>query len=409
MKLGKPLPLHSSDEAHPAPPRPRSRATDAVRRMILEGVWQSGDRLPPETALAQQMSISRVTLRRALDELEERGFVRREPHRGCIVTARTPHASPLVSRSIIVITDTAELPVSQPLSGTFSEAKTGLLDAVARQGRNSVVVPTAAIDDGFIHQLIQERPQGVVLFAWTHLTDAMHKVGRTCIDAGIPVVAYCNNDANDASDPTEPAPLPFDRAMSDHESGTHKLVHWLHAQGRQRILRVWTGSPRTPTIALHNQGYERACAELNLPVLPPLYIDDLPHRDGPNPEVFQRRTRCFTGYLAQQFAQESRPDALMVVTDCETFNVAAACRLLGLEPNREVLIVGYDNYWSYAPERQLEAAIPAATIDKDNRAIGAALAQLLERRLGQNVAADAPVVQRLPQQLIPLRQSSVSA
>jgi GntR family transcriptional repressor for pyruvate dehydrogenase complex len=54
--------------------------------MILDGKFPVGERLPSERRLAEQLAISRASLREALSTLETLGLVRCEPHRGTFVT-----------------------------------------------------------------------------------------------------------------------------------------------------------------------------------------------------------------------------------------------------------------------------------------------------------------------------------
>jgi GntR family transcriptional regulator len=50
---------------------------DRVAEAVSSGDFQPGDRLPPERELAEQLGVSRMTLRQALQTLERRGLVRR--------------------------------------------------------------------------------------------------------------------------------------------------------------------------------------------------------------------------------------------------------------------------------------------------------------------------------------------
>jgi GntR family transcriptional regulator len=53
------------------------RVQDALADEIERGRYPAGSRLPPERALAEHFGVSRVTLRRALDELSRAGVVER--------------------------------------------------------------------------------------------------------------------------------------------------------------------------------------------------------------------------------------------------------------------------------------------------------------------------------------------
>jgi len=59
----------------------------AVRDAIAQGVLPVGDRLPAERELCRRFSVSRVTVRRALVELETQGCVKAASTRGWYVTA----------------------------------------------------------------------------------------------------------------------------------------------------------------------------------------------------------------------------------------------------------------------------------------------------------------------------------
>lgn len=60
-------------------------ALEQIQRMILSGAWREGQRLPSQRELAEQLRVSRASLREALSALESLGFLRIEPGRGVFV------------------------------------------------------------------------------------------------------------------------------------------------------------------------------------------------------------------------------------------------------------------------------------------------------------------------------------
>ena len=70
-----------------------SQVAEQLEALVLAGPLGEETVLPPEWALAEQLAVSRGTLRRALAELEERGLLRREAGRGTFVNpaARLRH------------------------------------------------------------------------------------------------------------------------------------------------------------------------------------------------------------------------------------------------------------------------------------------------------------------------------
>jgi DNA-binding LacI/PurR family transcriptional regulator len=106
------------------------------------------------------------------------------------------------------------------------------------------------------------------------------------------------------------------------------------------------------------------------------------------------------GHLAPYLTGDESIDALIAVTDGEVYVLAAACRLLGKEPNKDVLLVGYDHYWEDAAEREMESVVPVATIDKRNPELGAALVQLLSERIESQSPHNAPHCRTLAPHLV---------
>jgi GntR family transcriptional regulator len=67
-----------------------TRATEEIRRRLAEQTWVAGDRLPSEPALAEQVGVSRVSVRAALAQLESEGLVSRRHGSGTYVNSVRP-------------------------------------------------------------------------------------------------------------------------------------------------------------------------------------------------------------------------------------------------------------------------------------------------------------------------------
>jgi GntR family transcriptional regulator, transcriptional repressor for pyruvate dehydrogenase complex len=64
----------------------RDQAVDHLLEMISSNGYESGDRLPPERVLVEQLGVSRTVVREALSLLETRGLLQVEHGRGAVVS-----------------------------------------------------------------------------------------------------------------------------------------------------------------------------------------------------------------------------------------------------------------------------------------------------------------------------------
>lgn len=64
---------------------------ESIRGMIMSGKLTPGDFLPPETDLAEQLEVTRPTVREAFRSLEGAGLIKRGPRRRMVVTAPSPY------------------------------------------------------------------------------------------------------------------------------------------------------------------------------------------------------------------------------------------------------------------------------------------------------------------------------
>lgn len=74
------------------PSRPRYvRIEESLHALLETGGYRPGDKLPPEPELAQQLGVSRATLREALRSFEQQGIINRRQGVGTFVNLRPPY------------------------------------------------------------------------------------------------------------------------------------------------------------------------------------------------------------------------------------------------------------------------------------------------------------------------------
>ena len=188
-----------------------------------------------------------------------------------------------------------------------------------------------------------------------------------CQKHRVPVVAY-----GDAA-----ALATVDRVSSDHAAGAGQLTEYLIAQGRKRLLRLWRFPDEHQWLSDRNQGFESVVRQHALPLLPALRTPQLSTHDVLGKEAFGHVARMLAGYLSEYVLSSEAIDGLMVATDIHALQAAAALRLLGKVPGRDVLIVGYDNSYADYSDFQVEPTPPAATVDKQNGRLAKELVSLL--------------------------------
>jgi len=80
--------MNGSARASMAPSIPRYiQISDLFRQRIARGQWKVGDQLPTLDVLVEDLNVSRVTIRQAIDVLSHEGLVTPQQGRGTFVTA----------------------------------------------------------------------------------------------------------------------------------------------------------------------------------------------------------------------------------------------------------------------------------------------------------------------------------
>lgn len=391
---------------------------DELRQQIVAGDLKPGDRLPSFTEMREQHGVSQSTLNRVHSALEGEGLIVRRRGAGTFVTdesrpysnGASPKKTSFLNSAVVLLNEFARPSTTHQATGWLEWIGQSVFDAVQEQGRHVVSLhPDTAGRD--VEQLVLERPAGVIVTALymekAHYCKSVAQLVEKFVVAKIPVVTFSNIAQSNLCD----------YVVSDHERGAYELTRLLVAQGRKRIVLTGTDNSKNSYDWFDQRyaGYQRALQEASLEVLPVVPLPFQRSLSGasnaatspgvPNPDdvaAFDHNVKSSVGYFLEHLTGPNRADAIMMINDQSVFMMAAVCRMLGLDPNSDVLIAGYDNFFSECEERLIAPFTPFATVDKNNVQIGAALSRLLRERINDQLPPN-PQCRCIAPTLVPLK------
>ena len=375
-------------------PTGQGRVVEAVHQWIKRGEIIEGDPLPTMRQMAQTLNVDKGTVCRAMSSLQDDGLIRREGRRLHWVgrTGSTHKTSGLLSSTVLVLTSIQPVAGGRRNTGWLANVVQGLLTAAQAQQIHTMLVHPATINSDEFDRLIAGRPMGCVIIASGLSSQRDQAILEQLKTSDIPIVLF-GEEINSNQ---------HDMVTGDHCKGARQLTHWLADRGAKRILRYWPYNIERryrPTWLGHrDEGYEQAVDDLGLESLPPLEFvrPALPGLDSK--AYFEARCRQAAGYLVDHLLGPDRVDAIMVATDRFAYEVAAACRLIGIKPNKDVLIAGYDGDWEQCKERQWESTGPAVTVSQYDETLGRQLMKVLFDR--KNHPEASPQLCSIPPQVV---------
>lgn len=371
---------------------PRVRALQTLTAWLDAGRFPLGGRLPGEEHLAVDLGIARGTLREVLRQLVDQGRLAKEPNKGHVVigSAHLADQQAVLRQTHLLLADADRQEVE--IAGYSHALDRAVVRHLHEYGLHVMHIAPRLLTRDLVADLCRSRPQGVVCGFDTvkhaGAIDALLAFDR----AGIPV-AVASEDGRLAA---------VDRVIPDHRGATFELMRLLKARGRSRVLRMWTIDPPPAWLAERNAGYEAGALMNGMDSLPPcLALQPYTRSETFDAAVFEARTRFFADHLQRRLEEGAHPDAVMAITDSDAIAITAAIRRCGLQPDVDIDVVGYDDYWATCWERRLEDLPPRWTVDKGNAAIGRALVDLTLSRMKEPTLT--PRLERVPGSIVTLR------
>jgi GntR family transcriptional regulator, arabinose operon transcriptional repressor len=321
-------------------------------RQIQAGQWKAGDRLPSEAELVRTFGASRITVGRAVRDLQTAGLVERRAGSGTYVKAAQSAAGLSFG---LLIPDLGETEIFEPICQGMMASPLAREHALVWGSVNSGGTSRDEHAWQLCRQYIDRRVSGV-FFAPLELTprtdDVNQRIARALDAARIPVVML------------DRSPFPYtergrhDLVGIDNRRAGFAITEHLARQGCRRIAFVALPDAAA-TVNAREAGYREALYAFDLPVS----RDAVRHIDPAEPEP------------VRSLMDSYRPDAIVCANDRAAGRLMHTLLQLGYAIPADVRLTGIDDV-EYA--RLLPVSL--TTLRQPTRQIGdAALSAMLDR------------------------------
>ncbi len=324
---------------------------DALASEIESGRFKTGDRLPSEAELERTFGASRITVGRAVRDLQLAGLVERRAGSGSYVKARS--VTDALSFGLL-IPDLGETEIFEPICQGMMASPLARQHALLWGSLPSAAASKEERAWQLCRQYIDRRVSGV-FFAPLELTpgkDAVNRgIAQALDDTGIPLVLLDRTVV----------PYP-DRGVHDlvgidnRRAGYRITEHLLHLGSRQIAFVAVQNA--AATVEAREAGYREALYAWNSPI-----NREFVHRLDPT-ELASVRT-----------LMASKPEAIVCANDWTAARLMRSILELGYSIPADVRLVGIDDldYANLLP-------VPLTTLRQPTREIGAAaFAAMLDR------------------------------
>lgn len=284
-----------------------------LKKQIIRGDLLPGEKLTSENALASQFNLSRHTVRQALGELENEGYIYREKGRGTFCSLPKTNA-----QSIAVLTtyisDYIFPPIIKGIEEVLSAAGYNLILA----NTNNDKAKEAQCLENYLSQKIDAM---IIEPTKSALKNSNIHYYYQLEERGIPYLMI-----NAFYPDLNPAYL-----IMDDTQGTYLATHHLLQLGHRRIAGLF----KTDDL----QGVKRKAGFLSA-----LKDYDIPENSALVGHYSTEQIRSYPYQFIQSILQnEPRPTAVVCYNDQNALDVLEAIRNEGLKVPDDISIVGYDD------------------------------------------------------------------
>jgi DNA-binding LacI/PurR family transcriptional regulator len=332
------------------PPLHRS-IYETLRDAIRVGTYQDGDRLPSESALCEQFGASRITVAKAVHNLQREGLVVRRPGSGSYIQA--PKTTSF--RFGLLIPELGSTEIFEPICR-------GIMQSPLAKSHVLVWGHSPTEEQRFeeealnlCRQFISQKVSGV-FFAPVEFTESKDATNDLIVAelrrAGIPIILL------DRGYRRFPLRSNLDRVAIDNFRAGYTLTQHLWQQGARRIIFV-ARKLSADTVIERVSGYYSALRELGSD-----YAGSASYGDVSEP------------HFVQKLLAGEAPDAIICGNDLTAARLMRTLINFGVRIPQEIRMAGFDDvsYSKFLP-------VPLTTIHQNCSQMGEVAMELMMDRM----------------------------
>lgn len=281
---------------------------DDLIQGISEGIYPPGGRLPSEKELAEMYSVSRITSKKALEMLAERGVIYRKPGKGSYVLDASKESEPEPAHQELTGSGS-----TAAASGSLQTAPSSLIGVVLdmidpsygcellqgieyecrRNGADLMIRFTygSSSDEAGALAVMRERGAKGILLMCSQNETYSESVLKMCVEK-YPLVLF-DRDLQG---------LPVPSVTTDNYQASCDLTEHLIAKGHTKICFISHSSIQTSSVKERFYGYRDTMTKYRLTTDERLWMLDLDEylpRDEDQPLEDQERVLKITSYILQ--------------------------------------------------------------------------------------------------------------
>jgi DNA-binding LacI/PurR family transcriptional regulator len=299
---------------------------DLLKR-ISEGDLMGKISLPTELVLAEQYNASRPTIRKAVVELQQSGYITSIKGSGSYITPEMQgHSTEPDTRSFfgVIFPNMGPGYLFAPLTNHLAQCATENGYSLILGGQIS---PGMELFKTRIAQICkryrEQRIQGLFFSPLEYHKEGQritHEILRSFSSAKIPVVLIDSN--------TQPYPFAndFDLVSMDHVHAAYVITSHIIEQGAKRLF--FLAPPNShESVRLRLMGFHEALLNHGSAVGPDLFVEIMPEDDA----------------ALGKFLRSGKPEGILCSNDVTAISVMHSLERLGIRIPQDVALAGFDN------------------------------------------------------------------